>query len=298
MKGDWCGFFFFSLFSRGLINHVAPVSRSASSYLFPSATWCCLPIFQLSCHLNRLQYRCILCMCTNMQTHTHGLLFCSVGCILWWIVQRHPLRRGRDVYLPTWQLCRCTHLYSPCPLSLTLHFSHFHTVLILYVFNQILFPSEVEPCVASPVCLSSYFHFPHLPWQRSSFFTSHVPHFAPIAQKHIYEWNWKYLNWTQVWSFNGCLPSCVASQWTGSSSMVSSCLCTDPWNPRISRKRGIEKALMDGCSSSNSFNCFRQQRALLLCKWRAHLQRAWWFSKCSAGYEGIFRSCVTNGNNI
>lgn len=180
MKGDWC-FFFSSVALFIMVLEWAEVWAAICFHLQRDAA---SPYSHLSCHLNWLQCSCTLRMCTNMQTHTHGLLCCSVGCIPWWIVQCHLLCRGGDSYLPTWQLFRCTHFYSPCPSFCDTAFlllpcstwANFIGSLIQKFFEQILFPNEIDTCVTFPVLF--FFTFLCLSWQLISFLlaTCHISH--------------------------------------------------------------------------------------------------------------------------
>lgn len=104
-------------------------------------------------------------MCTNMQTHTHGLLFCSVSCIPWWVAQRHVFCRGRDMYQPTRQLLRCTPAPSPAAPSLLSLPSFCDTAFLSLPLGFILlshllsktFSTEsyslmkLDPCVTFPI---------------------------------------------------------------------------------------------------------------------------------------------------
>lgn len=132
MRGDW---WFFS--SRGLIHHVALVSRSARSYVFSSATWCCLPIFT-----SQLSFKSTPISLHIMHVHKHAdthpraaLLLCRlyplVDCAAPCPSAVEEICISPPDSCSTTHQCRAPqpHLYSPCPLSVTLHFSHCHAPL-------------------------------------------------------------------------------------------------------------------------------------------------------------------------
>lgn len=114
-------------FSRGFIHHVS----RASSDLFSSASWYCLPVFTpqlpfqstpIRLHIRHVRQH------AGAQPRAAAPLQCG-SCPPGGLRNPRALRRGREMYLPTWQLFGCTHLYPLCPLPVTLHFSHFHALL-------------------------------------------------------------------------------------------------------------------------------------------------------------------------
>lgn len=77
---------------------------------------CYIPFSYSSCHSNALQHPITLCMCTNTHTPIHTLLFCSVSCNRWWVVQHDafPLWRRFTVYQPSdsCSVAQCTTVVS------------------------------------------------------------------------------------------------------------------------------------------------------------------------------------------
>lgn len=186
MRGDWSFFF-----SGGLIHHVARVSRSASSYLFSSATWCCLPIFTpqlsfkstpISLHIIHVHKhadahpRAALLLC-----RLYPLVDCATPCpsaveeicispphSCSAAHQRRSTAATSLLSLPSF--CDTAFLSLPC--STWVYF--IESLVIENLFDQILFPNEVGSMCHIPhlacLLLFTFLYFPWppcMPWFRA-----------------------------------------------------------------------------------------------------------------------------------
>lgn len=180
-------------FSGGLIHHVARVSRSTSSYLFSSATWCCLPIFT-----PQLSFKSTPISLHIMHVHKHAdahpraaLLLCRLYPLVDCATpcpsaveeicisppdscsaahQRRSTAATSLLSLPSF--CDTAFLSLPC--STWVYF--IESLVIESLFDRILFPNEVgSTCHIPHLACLLLFTFLDFPWPPC------MPWFEPWA---------------------------------------------------------------------------------------------------------------------